>query len=49
MSRYNAARQWEKKLCIHVCVTGFPCCAVGGGESVGGNNNKKSIKKILKI
>ena len=30
-------QQWEKKLCIHVCVTWSPCCTVG-----------KKIKIILK-
>ena len=28
LGTYNAARQWEKKLCIHVSVTGSPCCTV---------------------
>ena len=25
---YNGAWQWEKKICIHVCVTGSLCCTV---------------------
>ena len=29
LDTYNAAWQWEKKLCIHAWVTGFPCCIVG--------------------
>ena len=40
LDTYNAAQQWEKKLCIHVCVTGSPCCTVIK-KGVGGNNNKK--------
>ena len=28
VNTYNAAWHWEKKLCIHVCVTGSPCCIV---------------------
>ena len=35
------ARQWEKKLCTHVCVTGSPCCTWEKKKYVGGNNNKK--------
>ena len=31
-----ATQQWEKKLCIHVCVTWSPCCTVG----------KKTLKKV---
>ena len=42
MSRYNVAQQWEKNLCIHVCVTGSPCCKVCWG-----NNNKKQINKQI--
>ena len=28
MSRYIATQQWEKKVCIYVCVTWSPCCTV---------------------
>ena len=46
LDTYNAATQWEKKLCIHVCVTGSPCCTVGKKKKgVGGNNNKKFKKE----
>ena len=41
LDTYNAAPQCEIKLCIHVCVTGSPCCTVGKKKCVGGNNNKK--------
>ena len=34
---YFTVRQWEEKLCIHVYVTGYPCCTV----------EKKTIKKTL--
>ena len=53
MSRYL---QWSmtmgEKLCIHVCVTGSPCCIVGKRKQnktkcVGGNNYLKNFKKQL--
>ena len=36
-----AARQWEKKLCIHVCITGSPCCTVGKKNVLGEITTKK--------
>ena len=44
LDTYNAAQQWEKKSFIHVCVTGSSWCSVEK-KCVGGNNNKKWIKK----
>ena len=44
LDTYNASWQWEKKLRIHVCVTGSPGCTGGGGAAgkcVGVNKNKK--------
>jgi len=41
LNTYSGAQQWEKKLCIHVCVTGAPCCTIGKKKCVGENNNKK--------
>ena len=40
-------------MCIHVCVTGSPCCTVGKKKCVLGEittkiNKKKDFKKILK-
>ena len=34
----------KKKECIHVCVTGSPCCTVEE-KLYGGNNNKKNFFK----
>ena len=44
---YNAAQQWEKKLCINVCVTGSPCCTVEKKSVLGEISIKYKLKKIL--
>ena len=44
LATYNETRQWEKKLCVHVCVTGTPCCTVGEKKE----NVIKKFKKNLK-
>lgn len=41
LDTYSGARQWEKKLCVHVCVTGSPCCTVGEKKGVGEEIKKK--------
>ena len=47
LDTYNAAGQWEKILCIHVCVTGSPCCTVEKKSVLGEISIKYKLKKIL--
>ena len=45
LDTYNGAQQWEKKLCIHVCIIGFPFCT--GEKKV--VLREITIKKLLHI
>ena len=50
MSRYLiTTQQWEKKVCIHVCVTCSPCCTAGEKKIRIKNKFKKDITRQLQI